>query len=276
MKNPIIITNIADLKTWRKNLNPKTTVGFVPTMGALHQGHAFLLSWSRRENDISVLSIFVNPTQFNDKNDLEKYPRTFEADCQLAAENSVDVIFHPQSNDIYSDSFRYKIQEIEESQLLCGVHRPQHFDGVLTVIMKLFQLVKPTKAYFGEKDFQQLRLIQGMVESFFMDIEIVPIATMREADGLAMSSRNTRLTENERSLAPVIFKKLMENAANNNIKFELSNLGFDVDYVEDHWNRRFVAAKIGNVRLIDNVDLKSMKPLEEVKENKEDERHEQR
>lgn len=273
MKNPTIITNIADLKTWRKNLNPKTTVGFVPTMGALHQGHASLLSWSRRENDISVLSIFVNPTQFNDKNDLVKYPRTFEQDCQLAAENSVDVIFHPHYNDMYPDSFRYKIQELEESHLLCGAHRPQHFDGVLTVVMKLFQLIKPTRAYFGEKDFQQLRLIQGMVESFFMDIEIVPIATMREADGLAMSSRNKRLTEEERSLAPVIFKKLMENAANDNIKFELSKLGFDIDYVEDHWNRRFIAAKIGNVRLIDNVDLKSMKSLDESKEDK---LHEQR
>ena len=274
MKNPMIITSIADLRNWRKNLNPKTTVGFVPTMGALHQGHASLLSWSRRENDISVLSIFVNPTQFNDKTDLEKYPRTFEKDCQLAAENSVDIIFHPQYNDIYPDSFRYKIQEQKESQLLCGAHRPQHFDGVLTVVMKLFQLVKPTKAYFGEKDFQQLRLIQGMVESFFMDIEIVPIATIRESDGLAMSSRNKRLTAEERSLAPVLFKKLIENTDSDTVKFELSQLGFDVDYVEDQWSRRFVAAKIGNVRLIDNVDLKSMKSLEKTKENREDNLHE--
>lgn len=256
MKNPILIESVSELKSWRKNLNPKTRVGFVPTMGALHQGHASLLSWSRRENDISVLSIFVNPTQFNDQTDLAKYPKTFESDLALATEKSVDVIFYPKPSEMYPDSYRYKIQETQESQLLCGAHRPGHFDGVLTVVMKLFQLIKPHRAYFGEKDFQQLRLIQGMVESFFMDIEIVPIATLRETDGLAMSSRNTRLSDSQRALAPAVFKKLMEGAATDNIRYDLSQLGFDVDYVEDHWDRRFVAAKIGDVRLIDNVEIK--------------------
>lgn len=256
MKSPLIIESTTELKQWRKNLRSSTTVGFVPTMGALHQGHASLLSWSRKENDLSVLSIYVNPTQFNNPDDLEKYPSTWEKDCELARKNGVDVIFVPKYSDIYADGYRYKIQESLESKLLCGAHRPGHFDGVLTIVMKLFQLTKPTRAYFGEKDFQQLRLIQGMVESFFLDIEIVPIATLRESDGLAMSSRNLRLTEEQRNLAPRLFEKLLNGTVTDSIKFELSQLGFDVDYVEDYWNRRFVAAKIGDIRLIDNVEIK--------------------
>lgn len=256
MKAPMIIETTMELRQWRKNLRVSTTVGFVPTMGALHQGHASLLSWSRRENDISVLSIYVNPTQFNNSKDLEKYPKTWEQDCKVATENGVDVIFAPKYSDIYADNYRYKIQENTESTSLCGAHRPGHFDGVLTVVMKLFQLTKPTRAYFGEKDFQQLKLIQDMVQSFFLDLEIVPINTLRENDGLAMSSRNLRLSNEDRKKASLIYQKLTQSRTAEEVKFELTNLGFDVDYVEDKWNRRFVAATLGEIRLIDNVKIK--------------------
>ena len=156
---------------------------------------------------------------------------------------------------MYPDDYRYKITENEFSKILDGAHRPGHFDGVLTVVMKLFQLSTPTRAYFGEKDFQQLQLIKGMVESFFLDLEIIPVPTVREADGLAMSSRNVRLTEEERTKAPEIFKAITSHRSAEEVKNHLNSLGFEVDYVTDIGQRRFVAAKLGNVRLIDNVQI---------------------
>lgn len=254
MRHPIVINSTEELRQWRKDLG-SLHVGFVPTMGALHQGHASLLKHSRRENEVSVLSIYVNPTQFNNSEDLSKYPKTWDQDCTLAAENEVDLIFAPRYEDIYFDNYRYKIQETEESHLLCGAHRPGHFDGVLTIVMKLFQLVKPHRAYFGEKDFQQLRLIEGMVKSFFMDIEIVPVKTLREQDGLAMSSRNLRLSDEERKKAAAIYANLKSALEIKEIKNNLAGQGMSVDYIEDHWNRRFVAAHVGSVRLIDNLEL---------------------
>ncbi len=254
MNSPLVIDSIEQLRAWRK-IQDLATVGFVPTMGALHQGHASLLAKSHQENKISVLSIYVNPTQFNNPEDLEKYPKTWEQDYQIAAENGVDLIFAPKYSDIYADGYRYSVQENVESKILCGAHRPGHFDGVLTVVMKLLQLVKPTRAYFGEKDFQQLKLIQGMVKSFFMDVEIVPVATLREQDGLAMSSRNLRLNEEQRKMASSIYQNLNKAQSVEEIKYQLDQLGFKVDYVEDHWNRRFVAANLGPIRLIDNIEI---------------------
>ncbi|MEK6773104.1 MAG: pantoate--beta-alanine ligase [Bdellovibrionota bacterium] len=254
MKSPLVIDSIEQLRAWRKTQG-LATVGFVPTMGALHQGHASLLVKSRKENKISVLSIYVNPTQFNNSEDLEKYPKTWEQDYNLAAENGVDLIFAPKYSDIYADGYRYRVQENVESKILCGAHRPGHFDGVLTIVMKLLQLVKPTKAYFGEKDFQQLKLIQGMVKSFFMEVEIVPVATTREQDGLAMSSRNLRLNDEQRKTAASIYQNLNKTQSAEEIKYQLNQLGFKVDYVEDHWNRRFIAANLGQIRLIDNIEI---------------------
>lgn len=253
MKQPLVIKTTDQLRQWRKQQHGN--VGFVPTMGALHQGHASLLSQSCMENELTVLSIYVNPTQFNNPQDLEKYPQTWDKDCQIAAENKVDVIFAPQYSDIYFDQYRYKIQESSESRILCGAHRPGHFDGVLTIVMKLFQLVKPTRAYFGEKDFQQLRLIQGLVKSFFLDVQVIPVPTRREEDGLAMSSRNLRLNEEQRKKAPMIFQTLQNSKTASDVQNELNKLGLAIDYVEDHWNRRFIAATLGDVRLIDNVEI---------------------
>ncbi|MFV3408064.1 pantoate--beta-alanine ligase [Bdellovibrio bacteriovorus] len=248
-----VLRSPSEFQAWRRKQSG--TVGFVPTMGALHTGHEELIKQARKNNDLVVLSIFVNPTQFNDPKDLEKYPQTWDQDLAMAERNNVDAIFFPRYSDMYPDNYRYKVSENEYSNLLDGAHRPGHFDGVLSVVMKLFNVVRPTKAYFGEKDFQQLTLIQGMVESFFMDLEIVPVPTVREEDGLAKSSRNLRLTPEERKKAPAIFKAITKSKSAEEAASSLSAQGFIVDYVTDVGNRRFVAAKLGEVRLIDNVQI---------------------
>lgn len=248
-----VLRSPQEFKTWRWGKHG--SIGFVPTMGALHEGHESLLKHAYDDNDFVVLSIFVNPTQFNDPSDLEKYPKTWEQDLAMAERNGVDAIFYPKYTDMYPDNYRYKVSENEYSKLLDGAHRPGHFDGVLSVVMKLFNIVSPTKAYFGEKDFQQMTLIKGMVESFFMNLEIVPVPTLREKDGLAMSSRNTRLTPEERAKAPAIYKAITESKSAEEATEKLNSQGFKVDYVTDIGNRRFVAAKLGEVRLIDNVEI---------------------
>jgi len=236
------------------------SVGFIPTMGALHSGHASLIRAARTTNDIVVLSIFVNPTQFNNPDDLKHYPKTWEADLALATECGVDMIFAPDSMDeLYPDQYRYQITEKEFSSELCGAHRPGHFDGVLTIVMKLFQLVRPTRAYFGEKDHQQLTLIQGMVEAFFLPLEVVACPTQREESGLALSSRNLRLTPEEKALAPKLYQTITTVHGRTEAIDELSALGFHVEYLEDkpaqNGTRRYVAAHLGSVRLIDNVAI---------------------
>lgn len=230
-------------------------LGFVPTMGALHEGHLELVKRSKRENAKTAVSIFVNPTQFNDPKDFEKYPKTFEADQAKLREAGADYLLYPKPEQMYPDSYRYFVDEKEQSGILCGAHRAGHFRGVLTVVMKLLNGVDADRAYFGEKDYQQMKLIQGMVEAFFMKTEIVPCATVREKDGLAMSSRNTRLTANEREIAPRIYAALKSNKTLEQIRSELERDGFRVEYLEEHWERRFIAAFLGDVRLIDNVKV---------------------
>ena len=242
-----------ELMSWRTSLNK--TVGFVPTMGALHEGHGELLHQARQNNEVVILSIFVNPTQFNDANDLNKYPKTWDSDFALAEKHQIDAIFYPNYKDLYPDQYKYKVTENFLSETLEGQHRPGHFDGVLSVVMKLLNIVSADKAYFGEKDYQQLSLIKGMVSAFFMPTEIVPVATVRETDGLAKSSRNRRLNNEQRALAPKIYEIITTLKTAEECHFALSQLGFDVDYVKDVDGRRFVAAKLGEVRLIDNVKI---------------------
>ncbi len=253
MSKPLVLKSIAEYDAFRKNV--KGTVGFVPTMGALHAGHASLLKQSAQENDSTVLSIFVNPTQFNDAKDLEKYPRTFEADWAIAAECGVSAIFYPDYKEMYPDNYRYVITENSFSQILCGASRPGHFDGVLSVVMKLLNIIKPQKAYFGEKDFQQLRLIEDMTTAFFMPLEIRRGSTLREASGLAMSSRNTRLSQEGRNKAALIYKTITTAKSAHDAQNILNEAGFQVDYLEDIDGRRFVAAFLEGVRLIDNVTI---------------------
>jgi pantoate--beta-alanine ligase len=245
--------SISDFQTWR--LGVKGKIGFVPTMGALHEGHLTLVREAKKHSEYVVVSIFVNPTQFNDPKDLEKYPRTIEADTQLLASAGADVVLLPKFETIYPDDYKYKITESDFSKKFCGTHRPGHFDGVLTIVMKLFQIVQPTKAFFGLKDYQQFHLISKMREAFFLPVEVVGIETVREADGLAMSSRNQLLSSQEREMAPQLYKILSTSATADEASIRLLNAGFRVDYVEDTGTRRLAAAFLGNVRLIDNVEI---------------------
>lgn len=253
MNKPLVFKTISEFQKYRNDL--QGTVGFVPTMGALHAGHASLLQRSRLENDFTILSIFVNPTQFNNPKDLEKYPRTFEADYEIAAQNGVNAIFCPEFFDMYPDNYKYAITENSFSKILCGSSRPGHFDGVLSVVMKLFNIVQPQHAYFGEKDFQQLKLIENMVKAFFMPLKIVAVKTMREESGLAMSSRNVRLSTEGRQKAAIIYKTISEVKNLEQARHILEDHGFKIDYLQDIDQRRFVAAFLEEVRLIDNVSL---------------------
>ncbi len=245
------IAAIKDLKHQRSTY--VGVIGFVPTMGALHAGHLSLIEKAKAECDHVIVSIFVNPTQFNDQKDLEKYPRPLDADLALLDKAGVDVAFVPQAEEIYNDHYRFKVSENDFSTKLCGAHRPGHFDGVLTVVLKLFQLARPDRAYFGEKDYQQLLLIRDMSAALFLDIDVVACPIKREADGLAMSSRNLRLTPAQRELAPKIYQILKTAPDAGHAAKELSDAGFRVDYVEEYFGRRFAAAFLGDVRLIDNV-----------------------
>jgi len=250
-----VIRSAEEMLLWRQKVEHKKLIGFVPTMGALHRGHETLLEKARCENDLVVLSIYVNPTQFNDKKDFEKYPITWDADLKVAEKNLVDVIFAPTFESIYPDGYKFKVQETDFSLDLCGKNRPGHFDGVLTVVMKLLNLVQPTSAYFGEKDFQQFTLIRRMVLAFFLPYDIIPVPTVRELDGLAMSSRNVRLTAEQREKAPLIYKTLKSAVSTEEARAVFEKLGWVVDYVKDLEGRRFAAVHVGEVRLIDNVQI---------------------
>lgn len=187
------------------------SVGLVPTMGALHAGHISLVKRSVEENDVTVVSIFVNPTQFNDKNDLLKYPRTLEADCQLLQQAGVAIVFAPSVEEVYPELDTRSFSYAPLDTVMEGAFRPGHFNGVCQVVSKLFDMVKPDKAYFGEKDFQQLAIIREMTRQLELPLEIVGCPIMRESDGLAMSSRNTRLSEAERETALNISRVLFES-----------------------------------------------------------------
>lgn len=249
--------SMTEWQNCRSMFSPSAKIGFVPTMGALHKGHRALLERARSENEIVVLSIYVNPTQFSDPQDLQNYPQTLEADLAMAEAVGVDHVILPKYEDLYADNYHYQVTESELSRTLCGAHRPGHFTGVLTVVMKLLNLTRPTKAYFGEKDYQQLQLIKDMVAAFFMQTEIVACPTVRESDGVAMSSRNTKLDSIGREKAKV-FASILKNASDlEGAKVTLLENGIEVDYLEQHDGRRFGAVRVksphGEVRLIDNV-----------------------
>jgi len=252
-----IVTNLEEWRAIRAALDGDRApeVGFVPTMGALHAGHASLFERSRKENRITAGSILVNPTQFNDPSDYEKYPKTWDKDVALLEKLGVDYLLAPLMDAMYPDRYRYFVDERELSKVLCGAHRPGHFQGVLTVVMKLLNLVRPDRAYFGEKDYQQLQLISGMARAFFMGCEIVPCPIVREADGLAMSSRNARLSADHRERAPAFYRALSSGKSVEWIRETLETEGFEVEYLEDRDGRRFGAVWLGGIRLIDNVSM---------------------
>ena len=206
------IYTIAKLKAeLRKAREKGKTIGLVPTMGALHEGHASLVRRSVSENDVTVVSVFLNPTQFNDQTDLAKYPRTLAADCQLLEDCGANIVFAPSVEEVYPEPDTRHFSYPPTDSVMEGAFRPGHFNGVCQVVSKLFMMVEPDRAYFGEKDFQQIAVIRRMVDDLGFRLQIVPCPVVREATGLAMSSRNTLLTAEERQIAAHIYQTLKES-----------------------------------------------------------------
>ncbi len=278
-----LIRDIKQMKEIINNLKKEgKSIGFVPTMGYLHQGHISLLQCSKKDNDITVLSIFVNPTQFGKGEDFDKYPRDLERDLEMATKAGVDIVFAPDENQMYPPDFATYVVQERLTEGLCGKFRPGHFRGVLTVVNKLFNIVKPDRAYFGEKDYQQLIVIKQMVKDLNMDVDIVGCPIVREEDGLAMSSRNKYLSEEERqsalSLSKALFlaKQMFESGEANpeKIKQKMKELILqhphvkEVQYIEivhpktlepkkkvEKGDRVLLAVYVGDTRLIDNIEL---------------------
>ena len=279
----IFETQLALIEHLKVNSDSKNTIGFVPTMGALHQGHLSLVEKSLQNNDLTIVSIFVNPTQFNNPEDLEKYPRNLESDiAKLQTVSNNVIIYAPSVDDIYEGNTTSKSFYFDglENQME-GKFRPGHFEGVGTIVKRLFEIVNPTNAYFGEKDFQQLQIIKKLVEKENFSINIVECPIFREENGLAMSSRNERLSPNDRNAAAIIYKTLLEVKH----KFASESLSeivlwvnqvfenqpdFKLDYFEiadettlqscetknpDQKWRAFIAVFVNNIRLIDTISL---------------------
>ncbi len=271
-----IITEALELQEFTKNSNK--TIGFVPTMGALHEGHISLIKRAKKENEIVIVSIFVNPTQFLKGEDLDKYPRKDEADKKICELAQVDVLFFPHAKEIYTDDEASVLAPKVRGYILEGATRPSHFNGVLTVVMKLLNIVTPTNAYFGKKDAQQLNLISLMAKQFFMRVNIVAVDTVRESDGLALSSRNVYLTHEQRKEALKISASLYlagKMVSKNILDTKEIIKGMremleplEISYVEilsrdfeKLWHVELgntiilVEAKVGSTRLLDNIWL---------------------
>lgn len=266
------------------SLNParsaRKIIGFVPTMGNLHQGHLNLVREARKLCDVVVVSIFVNPIQFGPNEDFDNYPRTLEQDQQLLAEVGCDIVFAPSVEQMYGNKPRLtNISVSDITNDLCGLQRPGHFDGVAVVVTKLFNMVQPNYAFFGEKDYQQLAVIRQFVQDLNIPLEVIGVPIARAEDGLALSSRNGYLSEEHRAIAPVIYQSLQRaeqqlhagvelDTVLAEIRQSLTDAGFVVDYVEARtpelqkihtFNQDlvlFIAAKLGNTRLIDNLQVK--------------------
>ena len=251
-----IVTSILEWKKIRKKLENKS-IGFIPTMGNLHAGHLSLCQRASIENEITVVSIFVNQTQFNNQSDFTSYPRTIDQDKNLLQTEKIDYLLLPSIDEMYADHYQFQIHEKNLSNELEGEHRPGHFNGMLTIVLKFLNLVSPTKSYFGEKDYQQLLLVKKMVESLFLQTEIIACETIRAEDGLALSSRNSRLTKDQREFATHFPKLLHSDLTITEVKNQLTALGFKVDYIAEKWQRRLGAVWIDNIRLIDNIEIKS-------------------
>ena len=281
----LVFDKKANLKAYLLGFtNNKSTIGFVPTMGALHNGHLSLMNFSLQINTITVVSIFVNPTQFNNPEDLEKYPRTLPKDLEKIKNlNAEIVVYAPDVTDVYEGKTSKKHFNYDGLEhVMEGEHRPGHFDGVGTIVKKLFEIVNPTYAYFGEKDFQQLAIIKKMVEKERLNVKIIGCPIFREINGLAMSSRNERLSKPERQNAAIIFETLQEakklfvtKSAKEVTEFVtkifLKVEGITMEYFEiadestllscirknkNKNYRAFIAVFVNNIRLIDNISLK--------------------
>jgi pantoate--beta-alanine ligase len=234
----------------------KGSIGFVPTMGNLHAGHLSLIKKAKQENDIVILSIFINPTQFNNPDDYNRYPKTLEQDAELAEKADTNIIFAPEENEMYPDNYLFRINCLDNMiNIMEGKYRPGHFEGVLTIVLKLLIITQADKAYFSEKDYQQLYLVQELTKAYLLKTEIVPCPIIRLESGLPLSSRNNNLSKNGLEKAEEFAQMIRSPTEIPKIIQQLESQGIKVDYLEDYYNRRFVAAFVEGVRLIDNFAI---------------------
>jgi len=235
-----VIHKIVDLQNELFTLRKQgKSIGFVPTMGALHEGHASLVRRSVQDNDVTVVSVFVNPTQFNDKNDLKNYPRDLEADCRLLETCKADFVFAPEVEEMYPVPDTRQFEYPPVSTVMEGAHRPGHFNGVCQVVSRLFYIVRPDRSYFGEKDWQQIAVIKAMVRHLGLTVQIMECPIVRDADGLARSSRNTLLTKEERAIAPRIYAALSKS----------------VDYAKTHTLKETHDFVVNEINSVDGLDV---------------------
>ena len=244
------------VEQWRKQ---GLTVGYVPTMGALHEGHESLIKRAYEENDKVVVSIFVNPMQFGPKEDLESYPRDLKRDSEVCEKAGTDLIFHPENEEMYFNDFSTFVDMNGLTKGLCGKSRPMHFRGVCTVVTKLFNIVSPDRAYFGEKDAQQLAVIKRMVRDLNIDIEIIGCPIIREEDGLAKSSRNTYLNEEERKAALILSKSVALG------KKMVADGETSAAVVKEAMIKKIESEPMAKIDYVEAVDGLSMQPVEEIK-----------
>ncbi len=245
----------------RKLRRENKTIGFVPTMGALHQGHLSLVQEARQMSDVVIVSIFVNPTQFNDKKDLEKYPRDLTADAALLSEYQVDYIFAPDENEIYGENFSTYVYVENLTETLEGASRPGHFRGVATVVTILFNTIRPDFAFFGQKDAQQVAVIERLTKDLGFDTEIIIVSTIREESGLAMSSRNSRLTDKERSAAAIIYQALRE------AKIAVKNGERNTAKLAEIVREKIESEPLAQIDYVSIVDKKTLETIEKIGEN---------
>jgi pantoate--beta-alanine ligase len=252
----LIFNTISETQNYLKSHQQTgKSIGFVPTMGALHAGHISLIERSNAENDLTVCSIFVNPTQFNNPEDLKKYPRTLDKDCEILLPAACDVVFAPSAEEMYAQLPRLRMDFGTLETVMEGKFRPGHFNGVGIVVAKLFNIVKPDKAYFGLKDLQQVAVIRQMVRDLSFDLTIVPCQTLRETDGLAMSSRNTRLSHEARILAPKIYKVL-------NLAKEKLEAGASTEETQVAVNQYFKLFPAYELEYFEVSDFDTLKPID--------------
>ncbi len=252
----LIFNTISETQNYLKSQQKAgKSIGFVPTMGALHAGHISLIERSKADNDLTVCSIFVNPTQFNNPEDLKKYPRTLEKDCEMLQSAGCHVVFAPSAEEMYPSLPQLRMDFGTLETVMEGKFRSGHFNGVGIVVSKLFNVVKPDKAYFGLKDLQQVAVIRQMVRDLSFDLEVVPCPTLREIDGLAMSSRNTRLSLEARALAPQIYKVL-------NLAKEKLETGASTIETQEFVNQHFSNYTEFELEYFEVADFDTLKPIE--------------
>ena len=275
----MIVKNIVSLKKIIEDINLKKKICFIPTLGNLHKGHLSLVENAKKKRDFVVVSIFINPLQFEKKRDFESYPKTLKNDLDILKKNKVDLIFLPPKNFVSSNLSIVKVNKISEK--LCGIDRTGHFEGVATIILKFLRLIKPNKIILGEKDFQQILIIKQVIKDFFLSTKVIVLPTIRDMDGLALSSRNSLMSNNKRKLASILYeslKKICEEIINTGIipnridyyKIKILKAGFEkVNYLEILKDndlsildekpsnaRIFISADISGIRLIDNLKIK--------------------